>query len=214
MKRAGRCGAHARDRNAVAAGREVDSGAGHDAGGNAQPMRTAGSARPGCAPPVASRPPWISSFGSRTAPRPFGHEPGNRVRSNSARAGRRRFPRLEARPFGRRALLAAWTWWMFAARVPQYESTTNVRIESGRAIAYFPPDALAHIRAGQPRSLHSTAASFQPRFNRSPPTTPNWSSPPAPNPQPRLRHRPSADIEIARVSPAAIALRSLARRNR
>ena len=35
-------------------------------------------------------------------------------------------------------LLAAWTWWMLAARVPQYETATNVRIEDGRAIAYFP----------------------------------------------------------------------------
>src|SRR5580658_2850441 len=44
-------------------------------------------------------------------------------------------------------LLAAWTWWMLAARVPQYESTTNVRLESGRAIAYF--STTDQIRPGQ-----------------------------------------------------------------
>ena len=44
-------------------------------------------------------------------------------------------------------LLGAWTWWMLAARIPQYETTTNVRMESGRAIAYFP--STDQIRPGQ-----------------------------------------------------------------
>ena len=60
-------------------------------------------------------------------------------------------------------LLAAWTWWMFAARVPQYESTTNVRIESGHAIAYFPPDVLSRIHADQVAIIHSDGRAFPAR---------------------------------------------------
>ena len=44
-------------------------------------------------------------------------------------------------------LLGVWTWWMLAARVPQYETTTSVAIESGRAIAYFP--STSRIHSGQ-----------------------------------------------------------------
>src|SRR6202161_526168 len=57
-------------------------------------------------------------------------------------------------------LLIAWTWWMLAARVPQYESTTNVRMESGHAIAYFPPDVLSRIQVNQPALVHTEGATF------------------------------------------------------
>src|SRR5277367_3130283 len=57
-------------------------------------------------------------------------------------------------------LLAAWTWWIFAARVPQYESTTNVRIEPGRALAYFPPDVLSRLRPGQSALVHTGGSTF------------------------------------------------------
>lgn len=106
-------------------------------------------------------------------------------------------------------LLGAWTWWMFAARVPQYESTTNVRIESGRVIAYFPPDVLAHIHPNQPALVHSNGNAFPAQVqtvaadhaelalapNHQSPTTASSSS--------------SADIETTRESPAALLLQTL-----
>ncbi len=59
------------------------------------------------------------------------------------------------------ALLAAWTWWMLAARLlPGHESTTNVRIEPGRAIAYFPSDAVTRMRAGQTAILRFSSEAF------------------------------------------------------
>src|ERR1700722_15096480 len=60
-------------------------------------------------------------------------------------------------------LLVAWAWWMIAARVPQYETTTNGRIESGQAVAYFPPDVLTRIHANQPAQVHIGGVSFPAR---------------------------------------------------
>src|SRR5271170_7803502 len=60
-------------------------------------------------------------------------------------------------------LLGAWAWWMLAARVPQYESTTNVRLESGSAIAYFSPDAARRIQPGQPALVRFNGSSFPAR---------------------------------------------------
>ncbi len=108
-------------------------------------------------------------------------------------------------------VLIAWTWWMLAARVPQYESTTNVQFESGRAIAYFPPDVLSRIHVGQPALLHVGGSAFSCRVqsissdhielalpaNSQSPTATSSSS--------------SAEIEVSRVSPAAIAFRTLTR---
>jgi hypothetical protein len=111
-------------------------------------------------------------------------------------------------------LLAAWTWWMFAARVPQYESTTNVQIESGHALAYFPPDVLSHIRADQPAIIRSNDRAFPARVLSIAADHAELGL--APNPQSPIPASSSiaADIETTRVSPAAIALRSLGRRNK
>jgi hypothetical protein len=111
-------------------------------------------------------------------------------------------------------LLIAWTWWMFAARVPQYESATNVRIDSGRIIAYFPPDAMRRISVGQPALFHVGDSTFSYRVqsissehidlalpaNGQLPTAASSSS--------------SAEIEVSRLSPAALAFRTLTRGNR
>jgi hypothetical protein len=110
-------------------------------------------------------------------------------------------------------LLAAWTWWMLAARVPQYETTTNVRLESGLVIAYFSPVAMSRVHADQPASVRLNGDSFPARVqavasdhaelvftNNQQPTTISTSA--------------SAEIETTRVSPAAIALRTLTRGNR
>jgi hypothetical protein len=126
---------------------------------------------------------------------------------------------LDADDFGRSKftlafaaiLLAAWTWWMLAARVPQYESTTNVRLESGRVIAYFP--STDQIRSGQtafvtfgsdriPARVQTVAADHAELAftnNQQPTATSNSAT---------------AEVEVTRVSPAAIALQTLTRGNR
>ena len=113
-------------------------------------------------------PPSTSSFGLKTVPRPLGHEPGNRIRSETA--FRARTPTISA-PLNSPCstaviLLAAWTWWMLAARVPQYESTTNVQIESGHALAYFAPDVLSRLQARANTQMVTWMAAVYPaRFN-------------------------------------------------
>jgi hypothetical protein len=103
-------------------------------------------------------------------------------------------------------LLGAWVWWMLAARIPQYETSTNLRIEQGRAIAYFP--STDQIRPGQSALVTIGSDTFSARVqtvaadraelvftnNRQPTTI----SPPA-----------TARVETSRLSPAAIALRTL-----
>jgi hypothetical protein len=112
-------------------------------------------------------------------------------------------------------LLIAWTWWMLAARVPQYETTTNVRIEPGRAVAYFPADVISRISVGQPAILHVDGDAFSSRVQ-------SIASDHIDLALPETIHQPpattfasaSAEIETARVSPAAIALQTLTRGNR
>ena len=108
-------------------------------------------------------------------------------------------------------LLVAWTWWMVAARVPQYETATNVRIEDGRAIAYF--SSTSELYRGQQAFVVLGDNRFSARVetvasdhvelvftNNQPPTT---TSTPA-----------TAKIEISQLSPAAIAYRTLGARSR
>lgn len=109
-------------------------------------------------------------------------------------------------------VLAAWIWWAFAARVPQYETSTDVHFDplSETAIVYFQNPSRAPIRTGQKALLHSNSrlipadvAAVTPandgqlrvilRLSR----VPSQLSPPA-----------AAEIETERVSPAAIALRT------
>ena len=112
------------------------------------------------------------------------------------------------------ALLCAWTWWMFAARVPQYESTTSVRIESGGATAYFSPDVLLRLRPDQPALVHVGGATVLARVQTV--ASDHVELVLAPNPQPPIpaSSSASAEIEASRVSPAAIALQTLTRGNR
>ena len=105
-------------------------------------------------------------------------------------------------------LLAAWTWWMLAARVPQYESTTNVRLESGLVIAYFP--STNQIRPGQTAfvTFGSDRIPAQVQIVATDHAELVFSN----NPQLITTPTPSAArVEISRVSPAAIALRTLGR---
>ena len=111
-------------------------------------------------------------------------------------------------------LLAAWTWWLVAARLPQYESTTNVRIESGRAVAYFPPEVLSRMHSDEPALIHIDGATFSARVQSI--SSDNVELDLAPNPQPPIPASSSAtaEIETARVSPAALALQTLSRARR
>jgi hypothetical protein len=106
-------------------------------------------------------------------------------------------------------LLAAWTWWMLAARVPQYESTTNVRLESGRAVAYF--SSTDQIRPGQTAfvTLANDTVTAQVQnvtADHAELVFTNNQQPTTNNPQPT-----TARVEISRISPAAIAFRTLGR---
>lgn len=105
-------------------------------------------------------------------------------------------------------VMAAWVWWLVAARVPHYESTTNVRIEDGRAFAYFP--ATGDIQPGQTAILHfnGTTISAQVASVASDHAELALAAkPPSPNPV-------SIEIETSRVSPASLALQALGRRTR
>jgi hypothetical protein len=109
-------------------------------------------------------------------------------------------------------VLAAWAWWMFGASVPEYESTTNVQIESGQVVAYFPPDALRFLKVNQSAILHFDGRAFDARVGTVAPDhavlvlAANRQSPTA-----NARAAASADIEISRVSPASFALKTLGR---
>jgi len=111
-------------------------------------------------------------------------------------------------------LLGVWAWWMLAARVAQYETATSVTIESGSAIAYFPSTSL--IRPGQTafvtlgsdtipaqvQTVESDHAELvfthnQPTTNNQQPTTTSTQA--------------TAEVEVSRMSPAAIALHTLGR---
>lgn len=105
-------------------------------------------------------------------------------------------------------LLGAWTWWLFAARVPQYETTANVRIESGHAIANFA--SVHQIRPGQtalvtiggqtlPARVENVAGDRAELVFASEPPSGAASGP------------ATAEVEVSRVSPAAIAFRTLGR---
>jgi len=108
-------------------------------------------------------------------------------------------------------LLGTWTWWMLAARVPQYESTTNVRIESGRAIAYFPSTSQIHLGQSALVTLGSDAIPARVQEIADDHVELVFSNPQSPIP---TSTRAAARVEISSLSPAAIALRTIGRGSR
>jgi hypothetical protein len=111
-------------------------------------------------------------------------------------------------------LLVAWVWWASVARVPQYETTTNVRIESGRAIAYFPADTMSRISVGQPAVIHFDGSAFSSRVESLASDHIELALP-ANSQQPNAASSSgTVEIEITRVSPAALALQTLTHGNR
>jgi hypothetical protein len=129
---------------------------------------------------------------------------------------------LDADDFGRSKLtlvfaailLGVWVWWMLAARVPQYETASSVSIQSGRAIAYFPstnqirPGQTAFVTLGNdtiPARVQTVAPDHaELLFANNQPTTNNQQLTTTSTPA-------TAEVEISRISPAAIALHTLGR---
>ena len=109
------------------------------------------------------------------------------------------------------ALIAVWAWWMFAARIPQYETSSTVTwnpgSNSGAAIAYFPLRLEGHIQVGQnvmvrmdDSVVHSQVTSVTNEANGIRVEL---------NLSPGTRGQPkSVEIAVERISPAKIALRA------
>jgi hypothetical protein len=97
--------------------------------------------------------------------------------------------------------------------VPQYESTNDVRIQSNRAFAYFSSDVLTQIHVDQRAVVHFNGNLVPARVNRIAPDHAELvlANPQSPAANP-VRANASADVEISRLSPAALALRTLTRR--
>jgi hypothetical protein len=105
--------------------------------------------------------------------------------------------------------LACWTWWMFAARIPQYAAATSVHFDS----ADFPLETANRIHPGQPATLQLDDAvihtevlavsiadhGVRVEFKQSPSFGAKIAA---------------ASIEVDRLSPASIALRAIGRGNR
>jgi len=103
-------------------------------------------------------------------------------------------------------LLGVWAWWMVAARVPQYEAAADVRIETGHAIAHF--SSAGQIQAGQSAFVTAGGETFPARVRS---VTDDRAELLFTSRQPPLTTSATAEIEIGRVSPAGMALRTLGR---
>jgi hypothetical protein len=115
------------------------------------------------------------------------------------------------------AVLAAWVWWALAARVPQYEISTNVRLDSTgqSAVAYFPASARASIRIGQNAILRTNRSAIDAQVTANTQTSDGQTRVELRLSQAaaRLAEPLTAEFETERVSPATIALRAAGLRN-
>ena len=105
------------------------------------------------------------------------------------------------------ALIGAWVWWALAARIPQYESSTNVRLDSTpySAVAYFRD---TQIRVGQHAILRTKASPLDAQVTAATATGDGEIRVNLRLSQSPLGVPLSAEIETERVSPATIALRA------
>ena len=102
-------------------------------------------------------------------------------------------------------LIAGWTWWMFAARVPQYEISSAIQPGSENAlVATFSPNAIVRIHPGQHVTLRTADAAFDSTVIAVAGASATLQSSGARTPS-------SAEIEVERVSPATLLLRALGR---
>ncbi|HEV8038511.1 MAG TPA: hypothetical protein VGP62_06590 [Bryobacteraceae bacterium] len=112
-------------------------------------------------------------------------------------------------------LLALWTWWFFAASIPQHETGINLELNQNTAIADFPPTTQIHpgqpaqiiMNDGQLINAQVEKVTTEPttvriQFNLSPTT-------PATSHQPPATAR--ATIEVNRATPASLVLHALRR---
>jgi hypothetical protein len=115
------------------------------------------------------------------------------------------------------AVVAAWIWWALAARVPQYELSANVRLDSTgqSAVADFPASVRTRIRPGQHALLRTKTSVNDAQVTDTTETSDGQvrvnlrlSQPAAPLAEPL-----TVELEIERVSPATIALRAAGLRN-
>jgi hypothetical protein len=107
-------------------------------------------------------------------------------------------------------LLALWTWWFFAASIPQYETSTYLQLNHNSAEADFQPTI--QIFPGQPAQITVNGEIIQARVENviNEPTNMHvelhlLTTPPATGNQPPA----TARVEIDRASPAAIVLRAI-----
>ncbi|MBZ5607737.1 MAG: hypothetical protein LAP38_05730 [Acidobacteriia bacterium] len=117
------------------------------------------------------------------------------------------------------ALLAAWTWWLFAGRVPQYESTSTVRVEPNRFVATFPPRVLDQVRPGQPATLTLDGAALPARvaaigLDASSGQVQIILLAATESSVQAAAKSAQASVEIERVSPATLVLRAIGRARR
>jgi hypothetical protein len=119
-------------------------------------------------------------------------------------------------------LLAAWTWWLFAANIPQYEVSSHTRLDLNQnsAIADFPPTTNIHpgqsakittngqIIQAQVEKVINDATSTHVYFTLSTRSPATSHQPPATPEPPATSHQPpaTARIEVNRASPATLVL--------
>jgi hypothetical protein len=117
------------------------------------------------------------------------------------------------------ALLAGWTAWVFGARVPQYETARDARLEAPHlVVASLPESARSRIRLSQPALVDFGGAPVGAEVAAIHTGLPGEML----EVELRLRagsERPpesrlTVQIEVERVSPAAFLLRAIGRANR
>lgn len=115
------------------------------------------------------------------------------------------------------AVLAAWIWWAVAARVPQYELSANVRLDSTgqSAVADFSASVRARIRPGQHALLRTKSSANDAQVTDTTETSDGQVrvSLRLSQPSGQFAEPLTAELEMERVSPATIALRAAGLRN-
>lgn len=115
-------------------------------------------------------------------------------------------------------LLAAWTAWFLNAAVPQYETTSAVRVEPNRIVATFPARVLDHVRPGQAATVTVGGAAMPARVSAIGVEATHGEVravllPQTESPLANSSGQPAeAAVEIERISPAQFVLRAIGRR--
>ena len=117
------------------------------------------------------------------------------------------------------ALLGAWSWWLFAGRVAQYESTSSVRVEPNRFVATFPARVLDHVRPGQSATVEIDGAAVPAKvaaigIDAATSQVQVILLAATESGRPAAGKPAQASVEVERVSPAALVLRAIGRVNR